>query len=464
MPSSVAILILAAGKGTRMNSALPKVLHPVAGIPMIDRVLKSVTFLKPKSLGVIIGHGAEKLKTHIKKTYPRSTFFVQKSLNGSGGAVRTSMTWLKKFNGTVLVTCGDMPLLQESTFRSLILRHQKEKNAATVLTAVVEKSFGYGRIVRGDENEVLRIVEELDATLEEQKINEINTGTYCFDSRWLRHMLPRLKNMNAKREYYLTDILSLLSEAGQRVGAEICVESQDALGINRRQDLALAEHRIRNRKLQELMASGVTIVDPASTYIDDSVKIGADTVIWPQTFLLGKTRVGQNCVVGPWVHAIDTKIENDVIFRGTFSEGGVVKKGALVGPFSRIRPGSVLGEQSHLGNFSEVKKTRLGRGAKVNHLSYLGDARVGKNVNIGAGTITCNYDGVQKHPTVIQDHAFIGSNVNLVAPIRIGAHAVVGAGSSLSRNVPPWSLALERAALKTKKGWVRQRKKKGRKK
>jgi bifunctional UDP-N-acetylglucosamine pyrophosphorylase/glucosamine-1-phosphate N-acetyltransferase len=452
----VSILILAAGKGVRMKSETPKVLHPVGGTPMVDIVCDTVAKLKPAGVAVIIGHQGERIRSHIKTGWPKTKFFNQNVLDGSGGAVRRALGWLRSQRGDVIVTCGDMPLLQEESLRGLIKAHRQEKNLVTVLTAVVERPFGYGRIVRRHDGAVERIVEELDASPRERNIREINTGTYCFNAKALARVLPKLSNKNAKKEYYLTDTLTLLAETGS-IGAVTCLDPNEALGVNRRRDLVLAESARRQRKLGELMDAGVTIIDPASTYVENQVEVGPDTVIYPQTYLKGKTRIGSGCQIGPWTHATNAIVENDVILLASFLDDSIIRRGAKVGPYSRVRPGSDLGPDVHLGNFSEVKKSVVGAGSKVNHLSYLGDAKIGKNVNIGAGTITCNYDGIHKHPTRIDDHAFVGSNANLIAPIRLGAHSVVGAGSSLSRDVPPWALAVERSGAVVKKNWARKK-------
>jgi bifunctional UDP-N-acetylglucosamine pyrophosphorylase / glucosamine-1-phosphate N-acetyltransferase len=451
----ISILILAAGKGTRMKSALPKVLHPVAGVPMVERVVRAAERLKPASVCVIVGHGGEEVRSHVRGASPRAAFAVQKILNGSGGAVRQALAWLKRQRGDVIVTCGDAPLIRRTTFASLLAEHRRQGNVATVLTTHMPNPFGYGRIVRAYDGAVERIVEHLDATDEERKLTEINSGTYCFNARALALALPKLKNDNAKKEFYLTDTLEILRNGGGRIGAVLCADHQEILGINSRAELAMAEFIANRRKCEELMAAGVTVVDPSATYVQDTVSVGPDTVLYPQTHLTGQTRVGSGCRIGPWAHVSNCVIENNVVLKASFADASVIRQGARVGPYSHIRPKSDIGPNAHMGNFSETKNTRLGAGSKLNHLSYLGDATVGKNVNIGAGTITCNYDGIQKFPTHIQDHAFVGSNTNLIAPVRVGAHAVIGAGSSISDDVPAWSLAVERAPIKVKKDWAR---------
>lgn len=461
--ANVSVLILAAGKGTRMKSALPKVLHPVAGMPMVERVTRSLAPLKPASTCVIIGHGAGAVRAHVAAVSPRTSFAVQKVLNGSGGAVRQALSWLRRQTGDVIVACGDAPLIRAGTFADLMRRHRAERNLATVLTTRMPDPAGYGRIVRHRDGSVERIVEHLDATDQERRIDEINTGTYCFNAKALARVLPRLRNDNAKKEFYLTDTLELLRAAGGRVGAVIAPDHQETMGINSRVELATAETIAFRRKARELMESGVTIMDPDDTYVHETVTVGPDTVILPQTFLFGRTRVGSNCRLGPWTYVTDCVIENDASLRATVADRSTIGRGAMVGPFSHIRPNSALGPNVHMGNFSETKNARLGEGSKLNHLSYLGDATVGKSVNIGAGTITCNYDGIQKFPTEIQDHAFIGSNTNLIAPVRVGAHAVVGAGSSITDDVPSWALAVERGKTSVRKDWARKKFAKGKK-
>ncbi len=424
---------------------------------MVERVCRTVDGLKPSHVCVIVGHGGERVAEAVKARWPKAKFFTQKVLNGSGGAVKQALSWLKSQKGDVVVTCGDAPLLQTQSLANLRKLHHKEGNAATVLSADVEKPFGYGRIVREEDGSLEKIVEELDATQAERQIHEINTGTYCFNVAALVRALPRITSKNAKNEFYLTDVIEILKGDGARVGAVVCDDPNEALGINNRFDLARAEAALKARTLASLMAAGVTIIDPASTYVSEMAHVGTDTVLWPQTYLLGNTRIGSNCQIGPWAHITDCVIENNVTFKASFAESSVIRREAKVGPYSRVRPKSDVGPRVHLGNFSEVKATVLGEGSKVNHLSYLGDAKVGKNVNIGAGTITCNYDGIQKFPTIIQDHAFIGSNVNLIAPVQLGAHSVIGAGSSISQDVPAWALAVERTGVVVKKEWAKKK-------
>ncbi|MFN0117153.1 MAG: bifunctional UDP-N-acetylglucosamine diphosphorylase/glucosamine-1-phosphate N-acetyltransferase GlmU [Elusimicrobiota bacterium] len=456
-------LILAAGKGTRMKSELPKVLHSVGGLSMLERVCNTAQELKPSSLSIIIGHQGERVKNKISPKFKNVTFYTQPVLDGSGGAVRRALSWIKRQKGVIFVACGDAPLITAQTFKLLLQTHHSQKNAVTVLTTIHPQPFGYGRIVRSYDNSVEKIVEHLDASHEERQISEINSGTYCFEAAWLAKALPKLSNKNAKKEFYLTDTLEIIRKWGGRVGAAICPNYMEVMGVNSRVELAMIEKALYLRKVETLMVDGVSIIDPNSTYIDDDVQIGSDTIIYPQTFISGKTKIGSHCQIGPFVQIKDCLVENNVIFKASFADSALIRGGAKVGPFSHIRPKSDVGVNAHIGNFSELKNTQLGEGSKVNHLSYLGDTKCGKNVNIGAGTITCNYDGFKKFPTLIQDHAFIGSNVNLIAPIQVGAHSVVGAGSSISEDVPSWSLAVERSRAIVKKDWAKARLKKGKK-
>ncbi len=452
--TSLSVLILAAGEGTRMKSDVPKVLHSAAGKALVEHVLDAAAPLGG-AVGVVLGRGAETVKERLAGR-PGLSFFVQKERRGSGDAVRPAARWLAKRGGDVVVLCGDAPLVSTETLRSLVRLHRREKNAATLLTAEVPDPSGYGRI-RRDQGRPVAIVEHKDATPAERSVREINSGTYCFRAKDLLAGLRRLRPNNAKGEYYITDVIGFLVGGGQPVGALCLPHGDEVLGVNNRRELAEAGQRLNRRVLERLMDGGVTIVDPASTYVDATVRVGADTVIEPQTFLSGATRIGRNCRIGPLTRLKDCVVADGVQLDASVGEKARIEAGARVGPWARLRPGTTVGRDAHVGNFVELKKVRLGSGAKVNHLSYLGDAVVGARVNVGAGVITCNYDGYQKHTTAIGAGAFIGSNVNLVAPVRVGAGAVVGAGSTLTRDVPADSLALERAAAVVKRGWAKKR-------
>ncbi|MBK8574705.1 MAG: bifunctional UDP-N-acetylglucosamine diphosphorylase/glucosamine-1-phosphate N-acetyltransferase GlmU [Elusimicrobia bacterium] len=452
--TSLSVLILAAGEGTRMKSDLPKVLHSVAGKALVEHVLDAVAPLGG-GVGVVLGRGAEMVKERLSAR-KNVSFFIQKERRGSGDAVRPAARWLERRGGNVLVLCGDAPLVRTETLRALTRLHRREKNAATLLTAEVPNPSGYGRI-RREKGRPVAIVEHKEATPAERDLREINSGTYCFRAIDLLEGLRRLRPDNAKGEYYITDVIGFLVGRGRSVGALCLADGDEILGVNNRRELADAGQRLNRRTLDRLMDEGVTVVDPATTYVDATVRVGSDTVIEPQTFLVGATRVGRHCRIGPMTRLINCRLADHVYLEASFGESARVETGARVGPWSRLRPGAVVGRDAHVGNFVELKKTRLGVGAKVNHLSYLGDAVVGARVNVGAGVITCNYDGHQKHSTTIGAEAFIGSNVNLVAPLRVGAGAVVGAGSTLTKDVPAGSLALERAPALIKRGWAKKR-------
>lgn len=437
-----------------MKSDVPKVLHRVAGKALVEHVLDAVSPLGG-AVGVVLGRGAEAVQDRLALR-KEINFFIQNKRRGSGDAVRPASRWLAGRGGNVLVLCGDAPLIRSATVRALSRLHVRERNAATLLTATVAHPAGYGRVCRVDGRPVA-IIEDRDASPEERGLCEINSGTYCFQVRDLLEGLRALQPDNAKGEYYITDVVKFLVARGRSVGALRLSEGDEVLGVNNRRELAEAGRRLNQRVLNSLMDDGVTVVDPTSTYVDASVRVGRDTVIEPNTFLMGATRIGRHCHVGPNTQLKDCVVADGVQLEASFCEGARVDRGARVGPFSRLRPGAVVGREAHVGNFVEIKKSRLGVGVKVNHLSYVGDATVGAQVNVGAGVITCNYDGFKKHTTTVGPGAFLGSNVNLVAPVRVGAGAVVGAGSTLTHNVPAHSLALERAPAVIKRGWAKKR-------
>jgi bifunctional UDP-N-acetylglucosamine pyrophosphorylase/glucosamine-1-phosphate N-acetyltransferase len=452
------ILILAAGEGVRMKSSRPKVLHEVAGKPLLGHVLDGCRPLAGR-VGVVLGRGADEVKKRFKDR-PGLSFFLQKERRGSGDAVKSAAGWFKKRGGDVLVLCGDAPLVRPETLKGLLFFHRRAKNAATVLTGRVENPFGYGRVLRDGQNRVLGIREEKDATPQEKTIKEINSGAYVFSAPDLLKILGRLKANNAKGEYYLTDVIELLVKNARTVGA-FCVEGgEEALGVNERRDLALVESIFRRRSVDRLLNNGVTVVDPDTTYIDVDVSVGADTVIYPQTFLKGRTRLGVGVRVGPFSYIEDSTIKDRAEIRASFLYGTQVGADVKIGPYAHLRPGTQIKKGARVGNFVETKNAQIGRDTKVSHLSYIGDAFLGDHVNVGAGVITCNYDGFHKNRTVVGAGAFVGSNANLVAPVRVGSGAVVAAGSTVTRSVPPHSLVLERSAQIIKKGWARQRRQK----
>lgn len=434
-----------------MKSSLPKVLHEAAGDSLLGHVLRAAKPLGGR-VGIVVGNGADLVRERFKGC----SFFLQKQRLGSGHAVMAAGSWLK--GGDVLVLCGDAPLVRPETLKELLRTHRAEKNAATLLTARVEKPFGYGRILRDSGGRPWGIVEERDATEEIRSINEINSGTYMFQAGDLVRALKKLRPDNSKGEYYITDVVALLVKEGRPVGA-VCVEGgEEALGVNHRSELAQADKILRRRTLERLMADGATVVDPDSTYAGPDVKAGRDCVIKPFTFLLGRTVLGEGVKVGPYAHIEDCRLEDGAEVRASFAQEAVVGAGARVGPYAHLRPGTRIGAGARVGNFVELKNATLGPKSKANHLSYVGDAAVGADANIGAGVITCNYDGFQKHRTAIGAGAFIGSNANLVAPVRVGAGAIVGAGSTIVKDVPAEALGIARSLQTVKKGWAKRRK------
>jgi bifunctional UDP-N-acetylglucosamine pyrophosphorylase/glucosamine-1-phosphate N-acetyltransferase len=440
-----------------MKSDLPKVLHVAAGKALLEHVLDAAAPLNGRA-GVVVGRGADAVRERLS-TRNDLVFFIQQQRRGSGDAVKPAARWLARRGGDVVVLCGDAPLIRPETLKDLVRTHRRQKNAVTLLTATVADATGYGRVRRGPDGRPTAIVEHRDATPDERAIREINSGTYCFRVADLLVGLRRLRPDNAKGEYYITDVVADLAGRGRPVGAVCLSDGNEILGVNNRRELAEAGRLLNRRRLNALMDAGVTIVDPGSTYVDAGVRVGRDTVIAPQTFLSGRTVVGRGCEIGPQTRLVDCVVADGARLTSTDGEGARVERGARVGPWARLRPGAVVGPDAHVGNFVEIKKSRLGRGAKANHLTYLGDATVGAGVNVGAGVITCNYDGVNKHATVLGAGAFIGSNVNLVAPVRVGAGAIVGAGSTVTRDVPTNALALERSTMVVKPGWADRKRK-----
>ncbi len=451
------VLILAAGKGTRMKSALPKVLHQVAGTPMIEYVLAASAALDAATRTVVVGHQADQLRSALA-AHADLRFVLQEPQLGTGHAVRQAAALLSGARGTLVVLSGDVPLLSADTLRALLARHEETRAIATVLTAFVDDPTGYGHVVREGE-EVARIVEHRDASPAEQEIREINSGIYAFALEPLFPALDRIATDNAQREYYLPDLLAIYRRAGRRVAALVVDRAEEILGINTRAELAAMSARVWQARREALMASGVTLEDPATTYVDAGVTVGPDSVIRPGVSLLGRTTVGARAVIHGGVRIVDSVLADDVsVLDHCLVVGARLAEGVSVGPFAHLRPESEVCAGARVGNFVELKKTRLGAGSKANHLAYLGDATIGENVNIGAGTITCNYDGVNKNPTVIEDGVFIGSDTQLIAPVRIGRGAYVAAGSSITKDVPEGALGIARGRQENKEGWVRLKK------
>jgi bifunctional UDP-N-acetylglucosamine pyrophosphorylase/glucosamine-1-phosphate N-acetyltransferase len=452
--AAVQALILAAGKGTRMKSGRAKVLHPVLGVPLLEHVVRTVAAAGAAPIGIVVGHQAEAVEAAFAE---RGLAFVrQEPPRGTGHAVQVARAFIAAAPGkTLLVVNGDVPLLRPETLERLLATHREGKAAATLLSFVLDDAGAYGRIVRDESGGVREIVEAKDATGAVRDIREINAGLYAFEPGPLLEVLDRLQPQNAQGEYYLTDVVGLLRAAGHRVAAVAAADPAEGLGVNSVAELAEATRTLRARRAEALMAAGAGIEDPATTHIGLDVVIEADAVVRPYTFLEGRTIVRAGASVGPFVRLVDTEVgERAQILDHCLLRSCRVGPDAAVGPFAHVRPDTRIGAKAKVGNFVELKKTSLGDGSKAPHLSYIGDATVGPGVNIGAGTITCNYDGAHKHPTRIEAGAFIGSDTTLVAPITIGEGAYVAAGSSLTEDVPAGALALGRARQVVKPGWA----------
>ncbi len=444
-------VILAAGKGTRMKSALPKVLHRVGGKPMLAHVLAAAKQAGAARCVTVIGFGAAAVEEQIG---PASEFVIQAEQLGTGHAVMQAKAALGDYAGTVMVLCGDTPLLTADLLGRLHAAHREAGAAATVLTAKMADPGAYGRVIRDGAGRVAKIVEQKDASPAELAVNEINTGIYCFECQPLLAALDGLTCDNKQGEYYLTDVIGMFVAQGAKVWALTAEDDRDTLGINSRLQLAEAEKILRRRKLKELMDSGVTIMDPDSTFIDAGVSIAADTVIYPFTWLEGATTIGSGCAVGPNTRLTDTTVGDNTTIHFSYAHECMVGNGVTVGPYVHLRPASALADGVKVGNFVEIKNSSVGRGSKVPHLSYIGDTDMGSGVNIGSGTITVNYDGKKKHRTVIEDGAFIGCNTNLVAPVTVGRGSYIGAGSTITKDVPPDALGVARARQANIEGWV----------
>lgn len=428
----LASIVLAAGKGTRMKSRHPKVLHQVCGKPMIHYAVLVAKLNGAEKTVLVVGHGAEEVQKYLGD---RVDFALQNEQLGTGHAVQCALPSIPDEFDTILVTYGDMPLLTAETLQKLVQTQANNAGPLSLVTMIDEDSRGFGRILRGVDGAVTAIVEEAQCTPEQLAISELNVGAYCFDAKWLKQAIERLP-LSPKGEYYLTDVVSIAVQDGLRVAAFTVNDNHEALGINTRVHLAEAETVMRRRILEQCMLAGVTVVDPASTYVEDGVTIGMDTILQPNTFLRGDTVIGEGCVIGPNTIVTDCQVGNRCVILAVVMEKAIVEDGVDMGPFARLRKGAHLGPGVHMGNFGEVKDSYLGAGTKMGHFSYIGNATIGKDVNIGAGTITCNYDGEKKHPTVIGDRVFIGSDTMLVAPLRIEDDARTGAGAVVTHDVP----------------------------
>lgn len=446
-------VILAAGKGTRMKSKLYKVLHPVLGKPMVEHVVDQLDQIGVSRQIVIVGHGAEAVQDTLGT---RVEYAVQEEQLGTGHAVQMAEAELAGKSGATLVVCGDTPLLTAETLEALLAHHEAQQAKVTVLTAIADDATGYGRVVRGEDGNVTKVVEHKDASEAELAINEINTGTYVFDNELLFDALKQVGNNNAQGEYYLPDVISIAKEAGEVVAAHTAPTFDETIGVNDRVALSQAEAIMRKRTNERLMREGVTFMDPASTYISPDVVIGSDTVIYPGTVILGKTTIGSECVIGPNSDIRNSVIEDHAVVRQSVVTDSRIGEASQVGPFAHLRQQAVLGANTRVGNFVEIKKSTFGDGAKASHLSYIGDASIGERVNLGCGSITVNYDGKNKFETVVEDDAFVGCNVNLIAPVKVGKGAIVAAGSTITSDVPEEALAIARERQTNKEGYTKR--------
>ena len=455
--SELVAVILAAGKGTRMRSKMPKVLHKVGGKAMLQHVLDAATAAGADEKVVIVGHEAELVEAMVAG---QGKIALQAEQLGTGHAVMQTKEALADFHGTAMILCGDTPLLEGEELAKFYAEHKKSGAAATVLTALMENPFGYGRIVRDAAGNVQGIVEEKDATAEQKLIKEINTGIYCIECPLMFDVLATLTCDNAQGEYYLTDVLAKLNAAGQNVGGVLTEDSDMVMGINSRQQLAVAESVMRQRILAKLMDAGVTIMDPASTFIEASVKIGADTIIYPYTWLEGSTEIGEDCEIGPNARLTNVKIGRDCHLQFIYGHDCQVCDSVTAGPYVHLRPDTVISSHVKIGNFVEVKNSNVGEGTKLPHLLYIGDSDIGSGVNMGCGCITVNYDGKAKHRTTIEDDVFVGCNTNLVAPVTVRKGSYIGAGSTITKEVPENALGIGRARQKNIDGWAEKQRQK----
>ena len=449
------VLILAAGKSTRMKSKFAKVLHRAGGRTLIEHVLTAARRLSAE-IAVVVGHSADL----VKNASSGVSFVDQKEQLGTGHAVLSARDHYAGYDGDLLVMPGDVPLIASDTLDQFVQFHREGGFVACVLTADIDDPSGYGRIVRRDDHELQSIVEHRDASPAIRQIREINSSIYVFNAPALFDCLSKVRNDNAQREYYLTDVIGLLVGQNRKVGAFKVSRAEEILGINTRQELAAVDRILRRRKTEELMTNGVTIMDPATAYIDADVQIGADSIIYPAVQIYGNTVVGEDAAIHSFTRLSNARIgARSVVLEGSIIVDSEIGQDVSVGPYAHLRMGTSVADTAKVGNFVEIKKSSLGAGTKSMHHAYLGDATIGKNVNIGAGVITCNYDGVNKHQTIVEDGAFVGTDSQLIAPVRVGKDAYVAAGSSITEDVPPESLAIGRGRQVNKEGWRKNRKK-----
>ena len=447
-------VILAAGEGKRMKSKHSKVTHKIQGKALIEWLYGAAMEAGINDCIMVVGHRADEVKECIGE---KVNFAMQEEQLGTGHAVMQAVPYLKDNKGNTIVICGDMPLISAETIKGAIKKHIEEKNAATILTADFENPAGYGRILKNADGRVVKIVEDKDATLEEKKIREINSGLYCFQTQLLIESLGKISNNNKQGEYYLTDSIEILIGQSNRVDTYKIENNYEIMGINDRVQLSQAGAILRRVILDEHMRAGVTIIDPDSVYIDSNVKIGIDTVIYPATIIEGSSIIGEDCIIGPNTRLNDSKVDNGAEVQNSVVLNSVIGERSHIGPYAYLRPGSAVGKEVKIGDFVEVKNSVIGDKSKVSHLSYIGDCDVGSNVNIGCGTVVVNYDGLHKHRSVIEDNAFVGCNTNLISPVKVKKNSYIAAGSTITDEVPENALAIARARQVVKEEWVQKR-------
>jgi bifunctional UDP-N-acetylglucosamine pyrophosphorylase/glucosamine-1-phosphate N-acetyltransferase len=449
--SDLYAVILAAGKGTRMKSKLYKVLHPVCGKPMVQHVVNQANAIDPIHTILVVGHGADAVQEHLGDEL---TYILQEEQLGTGHAVMVAKDQLKDKEGTTLILYGDTPLITADTLQNLRKNHQENEAAVTILTAKMDDPTGYGRIIRDQSGNVVKIVEQKDASPEEQLIQEINTGMYCFDNQQLMSALDRITNKNAQKEYLLTDCIEIIQQQGEKVSAFSTLDGEETIGVNDRIALAQAEKIMRKRINRHHMSQGVTLIDPDQTYIGPDASIGQDTVIHPGVILSGSSQIGEDCVIGPQTELRQVVIGDRCTVHYSLLVESQIGDDTSVGPYAYVRPGTQIGNQCKIGDFVEVKNSTIANGTKVPHLSYVGDADLGPNVNMGCGSITVNYDGKSKHRTIVEEGSFIGCNVNLIAPVTVGKGSFIAAGSTINKSLPEDSFAIARERQVTKENYA----------
>lgn len=457
--SDLGVILLAAGQGTRMKSSLPKVLHPLGGKPLFLHALGTAQRLEPKKVAVVIGHGAGA----VRDAYGRHdvVWVTQEKQLGTGHAVLCTKDAFGDFSGDILILSGDVPLIEEQTLAAMIKTHRESEAALTLMTACLETPTGYGRILRGGDGEIIGSVEEKDATEAQKRIREVNAGVYVATASFLFAALAAVKNDNRQREYYLPDIVTIGLAQGKQIATVRIADPREVRGINTREELALMEKTLQERINRKWMDAGVTLKDPQTTYIDEGVAIGKDTVIGPNSHLLGDTVVGERCRIDGSAYLTDVKIGDEVHVKfAVVAASSRIESGAIIGPFAHLRPGNSLGRNVHIGNFVEAKAATIGAGTKANHLTYLGDCTIGHDTNIGAGTITCNYDGFKKYRTTIGDRVQVGSDTTLVAPISLGDDVYVATATTVRHDVPAGALVFNEREERLRDGWTERKRKK----